>query len=110
MHPASNQPDQTPEERLNAAQQQLAAMIESGRVLGINGLQIPPHAETLASVNALTLMLIDQGVINETEFVDRKTMQMAELIEGMVAQLAEVKQNLASKLLLAHAQQPSGLV
>lgn len=84
------EPEPTPLERLQAAQQ---AFADLNRLLpqGVAGFQMPAEAQMAASVDAMARLLLSKGLISEAEFVEAKTLRLAELTEEMVAQVQELK-------------------
>lgn len=86
--PAATEP--TSLERLQAAQQ---AFADLNRLLpqGVAGFQVPAEAQMAASVDAVARILLAKGIISEAEFVEAKTLRLAELTEEMVAQVRELK-------------------
>lgn len=91
--------DQTPQERLVAAG---AAFAQLNRSLpqGMPPFQPPPFLETAAGLDALASILLKKGIIEEHEFVDAKVTRMAEIVEELARQAAEVKRQ-ALGLILA---------
>ena len=83
-------PEQTPQERFEAAN---AAFDQLNNMLppGLPPFQKPPALETMATLNALTTLLIDKGVLDGDEFIDAKTSQMAEMTEQCVELARDLK-------------------
>lgn len=85
-------------ERLQAAQDALAGM----RVVtpkGIVTFSLPAEANMAAAVDGLARLMLDKGIVTEEEFVEAKTVRLAELTEEMLEQAREVKRR-ASGLVL----------
>lgn len=86
-----------PEETRPDAQERLQAALEGfqqvNRTLpgGLPPFQLPPFLEASAGQDALVSILIEQGLIDEAAFVERKKLRMAEIIEHLAEQAAEVK-------------------
>ena len=83
-------PERTPQERFEAAN---AAFDQLNNMLppGLPPFQKPPALELMASVNALTSILIDTGVLDGEEFLAAKLSQMAEMTEQCVELARELK-------------------
>lgn len=81
---------QTPQDRLAAA---CAAFDAQNRMLpqGVPPFQVPDGFNLAAGLDGLVRVLIDAGVMTEAEFVDAKTIRLAELMEEAVEQVRELK-------------------
>lgn len=88
--PTILEPEQTPQQRLEAAEKTLDAV---NRMFpqGMQPIQPPPWTEPTAAVDALIRTLIAKGLISEQEFVEAKTVRMAEIVEEMAITAQEIK-------------------
>lgn len=76
------QETQTPQERLGAAFEAFG-QVNKTLPAGLPPFQIPPFLETAASTDAVVRLLLDKGIVDEEEFVDAKTLRMAEMVEEL---------------------------
>jgi len=95
-------PDLTPQERLDAANVQFERL---NRALpaGVQGFGMPPWTQLAASVDAVAMLLIEQGAFTEAQFIDAKTLRLAELMESMCEQVRELKRAAPGRLVIPHA-------
>jgi hypothetical protein len=78
------------QQRLEAAGEAFADLNKT-LPAGLPPFQIPDLLEPAAGLDALTRMLIDQGVIDADAFVAAKTDRMAEMVEAFAEQAREMK-------------------
>lgn len=95
----------TPQQRLDAAHDRFAQV---NRTLpgGIRGFQVPAEAHLAASLDALARILLARGLIDEQEFIDAKTLRLAEIIDGMCDQAVAAKRA-ATSLVLPRTPRPA---
>lgn len=82
--------EQSAHDRLAAA---CAAFDAQNKMLpqGVPPFQVPDGLDLAAGLDGLVRVLIDAGVLSEAEFVEAKTLRLAELMEQAVEQVRELK-------------------
>ena len=103
----TGEPDSTPtpQEQLQAALERFNAVNQT-LPAGMQPFQLPPFLEIGVGVDALANLLLEKGLIEEQEFIDRKTLRMAEMVDHLAGQASEVKRQALGIILAAPGSIP----